>query len=95
MGFQFQAQYLACTHPCQRFTCALRTPMHDSEPVWIANPSPYETFIHNTLPVFTGAPKSKTNPKIPKLKSENRKSCELLHEVNLNGRRVTLEDGRP
>ncbi len=33
------------------------TPMHDSEPVWIANPSPYETFIHNTLPVLTGAPK--------------------------------------
>jgi hypothetical protein len=31
--------------------------MHDSEPVWIANPSPYETFIHNTLPVLTGAPK--------------------------------------
>ena len=39
----------------------LRTPMHDSEPVRIANPSPYETFIHNTLPVFTGAPKSETN----------------------------------
>jgi hypothetical protein len=36
--------------------------MHDSEPVWIAIPSPYETFIHNTLPVFlTGAPKSETN----------------------------------
>jgi hypothetical protein len=31
--------------------------MHDSEPVWIANPSPYETLIHNTLPVLTGAPK--------------------------------------
>jgi hypothetical protein len=35
----------------------LQTPMHDSEPVWIANPSPYKTFIHNTLPVLTGAPK--------------------------------------
>jgi hypothetical protein len=34
--------------------------MHDSGPVWIANPSPYETFIHNTLPVLTGAPKSET-----------------------------------
>jgi hypothetical protein len=30
--------------------------MHDSEPVWVAHPSPYETFIHNTLPVLTGAP---------------------------------------
>jgi hypothetical protein len=39
----------------------LRAPMHDSEPVWVANPSPYETFIHNTLPVFTGAPKFETN----------------------------------
>jgi hypothetical protein len=35
--------------------------MHDSEPVWVASPSPYETFIHNTLPVLTGAPKSETN----------------------------------
>jgi hypothetical protein len=29
--------------------------MHDSEPVWVASPSLYETFIHNTLPAFTGA----------------------------------------
>jgi hypothetical protein len=60
-GFNFTAQYLAYTYPCQRFTAPLRTPMHDSEPVRIANPSPYETFIHNTLPVFTGAPKSEAN----------------------------------
>ena len=33
----------------------LRTNAHDSEPVWIATPSLYETFIHNTLPAFTGA----------------------------------------
>jgi hypothetical protein len=33
----------------------LPTNMHDSEPVWIAIPSLYETFIHNTLPAFTGA----------------------------------------
>jgi len=48
--------------------------MHDSEPVRIANPSPYETFIHNTLPVFTGAPKSETISKFeknPKLKFES------------------------
>jgi single-strand DNA-binding protein len=24
--------------------------------VWIANPSPYDSFIHYTSPVFTGAP---------------------------------------
>jgi hypothetical protein len=29
--------------------------VHDSESVWLATPSPYETFIHNTLPTFTGA----------------------------------------
>jgi hypothetical protein len=31
------------------------TKVHDSEPVWIATPSLYETLIHNTLPAFTGA----------------------------------------
>jgi hypothetical protein len=50
----------------------LRTPMHDSEPVWVASPSPYETFIHNTLPVFTGAPKTETN-QIPKSQLRNPK----------------------
>jgi hypothetical protein len=48
--------------PVNASPAPLRTPMHDSEPVRIANPSPYETFIHNTLPVFTGAPKFETNP---------------------------------
>src|SRR5207244_4007466 len=33
----------------------LRTKVHDSGPVWSATPSLYETFIHNTLPAFTGA----------------------------------------
>src|SRR5438046_1066291 len=33
----------------------LRTPTHDSGPVWFATPSPYETFIHNTSPAFAGA----------------------------------------
>jgi hypothetical protein len=33
----------------------LPTNVHDSEPVWIATPSLYETSIHNTLPAFTGA----------------------------------------
>ena len=33
----------------------LRSPAHDSEPVWFATPSLYETFIQNTLPAFTGA----------------------------------------
>ena len=29
--------------------------MHDSESVWVATPSLYETLIHNTLPALTGA----------------------------------------
>ena len=33
----------------------LRTKVHDSGPVWSATPSLYETFIHYTLPAFTGA----------------------------------------
>jgi hypothetical protein len=46
--------------PVNASPAPLQTPMHDSEPVWVASPSPYETFIHNPLPVFTGAPKSET-----------------------------------
>ena len=34
----------------------LREPPHDSEPVWVASPSPYDSFIHTTMPVLTGAP---------------------------------------
>ena len=33
----------------------LCTKIHDSESVWVATPSLYETFIHNTLPTFIGA----------------------------------------
>jgi hypothetical protein len=47
--------------PVNASPAPLRTRMHDSEPVRIAIPSPYETFTHNTLPVFTGAPESETN----------------------------------
>ena len=31
-------------------------PARDSEPMWLAGPSPYGTFIHYFLPVFTGPP---------------------------------------
>lgn len=33
-----------------------RPPPHDRGPAWFARPSPYETFIHTTKPVLTGAP---------------------------------------
>ncbi len=36
-------------------TAPLRTHPHDSGPVWLAMPSPYETLIHNTSPALAGA----------------------------------------
>ena len=41
--------------PVNASLAPLRTKMHDSESVWVANPSLHETFIHNTLPALTGA----------------------------------------
>ncbi|GEM_PF-3966585 len=32
-----------------------RTPAHDLGPLWAANPSTYDSFIHYTLPVYPGA----------------------------------------
>ena len=32
-----------------------RAPAHDSGPTWLAMPSSYDSFIHNTPPVFIGA----------------------------------------
>jgi hypothetical protein len=33
----------------------LRGPAHDSGPVWLAMPSPYDSFIQHTSPVLIGA----------------------------------------
>src|SRR6266478_4964398 len=43
-----------CT-PVNASLAPLRTKMHDSESARVASPSLYESFIHNTLPAFTGA----------------------------------------
>jgi hypothetical protein len=57
--------------PVNASPSSLRPKVHDSKPVWIATPSLCETFIHNTLPAFTGAIR---NPKqIPMLKIQNSK----------------------
>jgi len=37
--------------PVNASPVSLRTPTHDSGPSWAANPSTYDSFIHNTLPV--------------------------------------------
>ena len=52
-------------------TRPIRSPVHassppsraapqDSGPVWVANPSPYDSFIHYTSPVLTGAQEIRT-----------------------------------
>ncbi len=35
---------------------ASRLPAHDSGAVWVATPSPYDSFIHYIPPIFIGAP---------------------------------------
>jgi hypothetical protein len=37
--------------PVNASPATLRTPMHDSGPMWLARPSMYKTSIYNTLPV--------------------------------------------
>jgi len=37
--------------PANASRAQLPAPAHDSGSLWVANPSTYETFIHNTLPV--------------------------------------------
>jgi hypothetical protein len=37
--------------PLDASAASLRTTPHDSGPVWVANPSPYDSFIHYTMPV--------------------------------------------
>jgi len=52
----FAAQYPACLCSCQRFACSLATVhAHDSEPVWLARPSPYGSLIRTSTPVYPGA----------------------------------------
>ena len=45
----------ACT-PVNASMAALRLATHDSGPGWIATPFPYDSFIHNSTPVYPGAP---------------------------------------
>lgn len=44
----------ACT-PVNASMAALRLATHDSGPGWIATPFPYDSFIHNSTPVYPGA----------------------------------------
>ena len=59
----FEARYPARTYPgstgsppaVNASTVSSRIPPHDSEPMWLAMPSSYETLIHNTSPALAGA----------------------------------------
>ena len=44
----------ACT-PVNASMAALRLATHDSGPGWIATPFPYDSFIHNSTPVYPAA----------------------------------------
>jgi hypothetical protein len=54
-GMYFTAQYPTCTSPANASATPSRATPHDSGPLRFARSSTYETFIHNTLPVLTGA----------------------------------------
>jgi hypothetical protein len=41
--------------PVNASSPSLRIATHDSGPVWLARPSPYDSCIHDTSPVFIGA----------------------------------------
>src|SRR6266404_2358214 len=41
--------------PVNASTNPLRETPHDSGPLWVASPSAYDSFIHNTSPVYPGA----------------------------------------
>ena len=50
-----QLNTLPAFTPVNASMAALRLAMHDSGPGWIATPFPYDSFIHNSTPVYPGA----------------------------------------
>jgi hypothetical protein len=51
----FAAEYPARTYPVNGSALPLREAPHDSGPLWVASPSTYDFFIHNTSPVYPSA----------------------------------------
>ena len=51
----------ACT-PVNASMAASRLATHDSGPGRMATPFPYDSFIHNSTPVYPGAPRSLLDP---------------------------------
>ena len=48
----------------------LQTTAHDSGPMWLAMPSPYDSFIHDTSPVFSSTPPSSPGESHPQALTE-------------------------
>jgi hypothetical protein len=50
-----QLNTLPACAPVNASMAASRLATHDSGPGWIATPFPYDSFIHNSTPVYPGA----------------------------------------
>ena len=50
-----QLNALPACAPVNASMAALRLAMHDSGSGWLAVPFPYDSFIHNSTPVYPGA----------------------------------------
>ncbi len=50
-----QLDALPACAPVNASMVALRLATHDSGPGWFATPFPYDSFIHNSTPVYPGA----------------------------------------
>src|SRR5215813_10528915 len=61
---------------------ALRPQAHDSEPVWLARPSPYGSFIHTSTPVYPGAPMiTSSNSPFRERDAQPNARCSTAHHV--------------
>src|SRR5262250_428105 len=60
---------------------ALRPQAHDSEPVWLARPSPYGSFIHTSTPVYPGAPLISNSNSLCRERDAQSVGRRLLHAI--------------
>jgi len=66
--------------PVNASAIPLRQPPHDSGPLWVASPSTYDSFIHNTPPVYPGAFKDQSEAICLNAASTNRFAWILAKE---------------
>jgi hypothetical protein len=61
-----QLNALPACAPVNASMVALRLATHDSGPGWFATPFPYDSFIHNSTPVYPGALNSLLECPVPR-----------------------------